>query len=198
MTLEELCALAPKFHLDAKCEPISWGLNRDVLSVIAQRVSSGDSTLETGSGMSTVAFALNGCRHTAISPAERELQKIREFCGEHKIPLDDVQMIPQRSEVALPALAMTSLDLVLIDGRHAFPTPFIDWFYTAENLKIGGLMVIDDTQLETGRFLASFMEVDPHWRQVEQVANTTFFEKVRSGVHDGGWTDQPYIANLAQ
>jgi hypothetical protein len=44
------------------------------------------------------------------------------------------------------------LDLVLVDGSHSFPQVFfIDWFYTAGALKIGGHLLVDDVHVWTGR-----------------------------------------------
>jgi hypothetical protein len=53
-------------------------------------------------------------------------------------------------------VTLPPLDIVLIDGAHAFPFPFLDWYFTASALKAGGLLVIDDVQIATGTILADF------------------------------------------
>lgn len=193
MTPDELLALGPAFHLDARGEPISWGIGADLLRHLAGRLRDGDRTLETGAGVSTVYFALLGCRHTAITPFSREVDLIRRFCAEQAIPLDRVELIVERSERALPRMAADPLDLVLIDGRHAFPSPFIDWYYGADALRPGGWMVVDDTHLLTGRILRDFMAEDPHWGAVVEIGKSAIFEKLDHGVHDAEWDGQPYV-----
>jgi predicted O-methyltransferase YrrM len=83
-------------------------------------------TLETGCGYSTIIFALKGMRHTVISPIFEEHQRIGEWCDANEIDLSNVEFKLGRSEDLLPALKPEPLDLVLIDGWHAFPAPFLD------------------------------------------------------------------------
>lgn len=199
MSPEELLRLHPAFHLDGEGRPISWGIGEELLRFVGERLRDGDRTLETGAGISTVYFTLLGCRHTAITPASRELDLIREFCREHEIPTDRLELVPERSEWALPVrlpqwtAAGESLDLVLVDGRHAFPSPFIDWFYGAAAMRVGGWMVVDDTQLLTGRQLRDFMAADPHWRSVTEIGKSAVFEKLDAAIHEPEWDGQPYL-----
>ena len=196
MDLKQLIELCPEFHQDAQGDPISWGIAWDVLRFLENRLAKGSKTLETGAGVSTVLFAASGCSHISITPVAREIATIREFCERHGIDMSHVQLLEQRSEYALPALYLDDLDVVLIDGRHAFPSPFVDWFYGADALKMGGWMVVDDTHLLTGTILRDFMNEDHNnWRLIADVGNTTFFEKLVATVHLGEWTEQPYILN---
>ena len=57
----------------------------------------------------------------------------------------------------LPQLRDKDYDFALIDGRHAFPTPFIDWYYIADALKIGGLVLIDDLHIWTCDLLKQYL-----------------------------------------
>src|SRR6266481_8712824 len=68
--------------------------------------------------------------------------------------------------------------------------PFIDWFYTADRLNIGGWMIVDDTDLVTGTVLADFMRADPKWQEASRF---TIYKKLRRPIHDGRWWDQPYV-----
>jgi hypothetical protein len=61
----------------------------------------------------------------------------------------------------LPRCQLANLDLILLDGKHAFPWPVVDWFYTADRLKQGGLMIIDDAQMRSVGVLRDFMAADP-------------------------------------
>jgi hypothetical protein len=110
--------------------------------------------------------SLGGCRLTS-------------FCT----PLDmtslqQVGFIIGRSEDVFPRLDHLYLDMVLIDGGHGFAIPFIDWFYTSRLVKLGGLMIVDDTWIKAGRILSEFMAVDPHWRLLREFDHTSIFEKI--------------------
>ena len=153
MNLDELLRARPLFHENVSGQPHSWQLGRDVLSFIATHIHQGSRTLEVGAGVSTVLFALREAQHTCIVPEEKEVARIKAFCREHRIPLGKVTFEVDVSDRGLPRLDVTDLDLVLIDGAHGFPVPFLDWYYTAERLKVGGLLVVDDTQIWTGHVL---------------------------------------------
>jgi hypothetical protein len=82
---------------------------------------------------------------------------------------------------------------VFVDGKHAFPWPILDWFYTADRLKRGGLMVLDDVHLRPVRILVDFMRVDPRWSFQRAFANQTIvFRKEQDSVHDVAFHMQPY------
>jgi hypothetical protein len=196
MDLQTLLQLSPEFHQDEHGRSVSWAIGDDVLQFISDHVRPGSWTMETGSGMSTVVFAWSGCRHYSIAPWHDEFEKIRSFCHKHEIDLENTTLKEGFSETTLPALMATSrLDFFLVDGRHAFPTPYIDWYYGARMLRIGGLMTIDDTQLLTGAVLADFMREDNFWREVEVFDKTAVFEKLNDEFHSVEWNQQPYILN---
>jgi len=193
MNLDALVNENPKFHMDGGGEPVSYGLGRAPLSYIAEKVKGDPNTLETGAGISTVIFALLGANHVCITPNKGEVGRIVAYCGQRQIPVLKINFVIEKSEYALPKLEASGLDLVLIDGRHAFPTPFIDWYYTAEKLKLGGLMVVDDTQLWTGKILKEFMLSEPEWQLDKIFSNTCCFIKIKEGSHLKGWVLQPFV-----
>ncbi|HMH50166.1 MAG TPA: hypothetical protein VK548_08035, partial [Candidatus Acidoferrum sp.] len=68
------------------------------------------------------------------------------------------------------------------------------WFYTADRLKVGGFMIVDDTHVGTGAILAAFMDVDPRWDQVlVQPERFAIYRKRRGPVHLGDWVAQPFL-----
>jgi len=195
MTPDEFLSAQPKFHYDENGDPISWAIGVDALSIIKDELADGSRTLETGAGVSTVLFAMLSHQHTAICPDGREFDNIRRYCDGHAIRHDHVRFEEGRSEFVLPRLELEPLDLVLVDGRHAFPSPFIDWFYSAEALRVGGIMVIDDTQIITGKELSDFMAEHPSWSTIHILDKTSIFRKLDDRVHLGEWNSQPYILN---
>ena len=194
MDLQGLLNNPPQLHLDEFGQPISWGISNEVLSFIDNHVNAASRTLETGAGISTILFGLNGTYHTCVVPDKDQVEKIKDYCKQHDVPIDTVTFEIDTSEQALPHLKLHDLDLVLIDGRHAFPTPFIDWYYASPKLKVGGILIVDDTQIWTGRVLKEFLSSEPEWKLEGEFSNkTAVFTKKADGSHWKEWNNQPYV-----
>jgi predicted O-methyltransferase YrrM len=167
----------------------------EVLRLIDSTVDAGSRTLETGSGLSTALFAAKGCEHQCVVPVQSEILLLEKWGREHGISLDRVTFHCERSEHVLPAMADGPLDLVLIDGAHSFPCPFIDWFYAGRRLRAGGLLVVDDTQIWTGRVLSRYLREDPEWALVREFPmRASVFRRLRQGGELEDWTRQPFVA----
>src|SRR5205823_5518543 len=68
------------------------------------------------------------------------------------------------------------------------------WFYTAEALKIGGTLVLDDVHVWTGRILRDFLAAEPAWRITDELGGrTTVITKVAEVDPDQLWVDQRYV-----
>lgn len=190
MDLDTLLTDAPPIHGDMTHALIAPALER-----IVATVKPGDHTLETGSGHSTIAFALAGARHDCVVPDADEVAAIRRYCETHDVSLENVTFHVERSELVLPALDLEPLDVVLIDGSHSFPQVFIDWFYVADAMKAGATLVVDDIHVWTGRVLCDFLAAEPGWRaETELAGRTAVFTKVGDARLNAVWTEQPYVA----
>lgn len=196
-SIAELIAEPPHIHgFKASGEEQRWGLAADSLRILAGLLQPGWHTLETGAGVSTILFALSGARHICISPAPQEHDRIREVCAEKGVSLDDVNFVPELSEVALPRLDLPELDVVLIDGSHAFPVVFVDFQYAAEKLRVGGYLLVDDTNLWTGEVLRDFLVAESAWELVSEVPlRTAIFRKVADPGPAWNWMAQPYVVS---
>lgn len=197
-TLEELLAGGWGFHGWTADDSLEIGVSPEVLAFIVEHVRPGDRTLETGSGYSTIAFALAGAEHTAVSPAPWEHERIRRWCDERDVSLASVTLIEGLSQEILPGLSPEPLDLALIDGDHSFPTVFVDFYYSANRLRRGGLLVVDDTHIRTGDILRRFLESESktgRWRLERRFPTTVAFVKLTETLIElGGWASQPYCA----
>jgi predicted O-methyltransferase YrrM len=120
--------------------PACYSVEPVLARFLYESVSEDSKTLETGSGISTLVFALRHSNHIAITPSSTEVGAIRAYANANEIPLDRVEFVIEPSERYLPRCESHDLDLVLIDGKHAFPWPILDWFYTADKLKQGGIV----------------------------------------------------------
>ena len=190
MTFSELIRNPPLLHRDADGSPTNFGLAADALEFLEGTVNSTSRTLETGAGLSTVLFSLKGADHICVTPLREEVLAIERYCNEHGIQTERTRFFVGRSESILPTLTSKNLDLVLIDGRHGFPTPMIDWFYTAAALKNGGHLLLDDTNLWPCRLLREFLDAEPEWKLKHSLARGAVFEKVAEGGEEKEWNQQ--------
>lgn len=171
------------------------GLTEAALRFIFDNVDESCATLETGCGLSTVIFALRGSRHTVIAPAPREFEITKAYCSDRGIATGQIDFIPDVSQNVLPKVKTLPLDLVLIDGGHGFPTPYLDWFYTAGKLKKGGFLLVDDVWLWSCEILRDFLVEQPQWEFVaEYEGRTAVFRKIEDGSEWLEWTQQPRVA----
>lgn len=194
-TLEQLIADPPHIHgFRPSGEEERWGLAPESLRMLDGVLAPGQNTLETGSGVSTVLFALHETNHICISPVPDEHARIQAFCKEQGISVERTQFVAELSEIALPRLDLSELDVVLIDGSHSFPCAFIDWYYTAQALRVGGHVLVDDTSLWTGKVLRDFLEEEPAWERTAEVPmRTVTFRKVAETGPAWNWLAQPYV-----
>ena len=199
MTLEELLADSPKLHRVGSIVPISYELSDRALYFINDHVNEHSFTLETGAGISTIVFAIRQTNHTCIVPEADLAARIKEYCAQCNLSLERISFLIGKSEDILPSLTKSDLDLVLIDGQHAFPTPFLDWYYTAAKLKIGGTLLIDDVQLWTGHILKQFLREEPEWSLATELSGrTAVFTKTKECSQEKWWADQPYVARKSK
>ena len=177
-----------------------WRLSEEVMEFIDQQAERGSRTLETGAGLSTVLFALKDCHHTCVVPLQEEVNRLQDYCRVRDISLRQVKFEVERSEVALPRLNPGPLDLILVDGNHAFPAPFIDWYYSTPFLREGGILIVDDTNLWTGDILRRFLEAETaEWRQLETFSGrAAAFRKLASGSVTKGWEEQALLVKKSR
>lgn len=168
------------------------GLAWPALEWLEQNVRPGMSTLETGSGASTIVFAAGGASHVAISPVAEEHERIVRYCDENGIPTDDLHFIAESSHTALRGTWREGpLDLVLIDGAHSFPFPVLDWSSVAPHMRPGGRLLVDDAYQPAVNMLVRYLRRHPSWR-LERVLGhrTPCFRKLDDSGLVGDWDDE--------
>jgi hypothetical protein len=183
MSLNLLILENPSFQCWSDGTPANWSVAPDVLRFIHRHVSRGMRTLETGAGQTTVAFALAGARHTAITLDPGEAERIRAWCVDHGVEAD-LTFIHESSDIALARGdgIPQGVDFVFIDGAHRFPFPCLDWHYTERRLKVGGIVAVDDYQMPSVRILHDFLEGEDEWELIEVLGRTSFFRRLRETV----------------
>jgi predicted O-methyltransferase YrrM len=173
----------------------NWGISPDFGHALSRLIKPGMTTLETGSGASTLIFALGEANHTSVTPDASEVSEIRKYARQANIDLSRVTFAVEPSESYLPT-ASGDLDIVLVDGKHSFPWPILDWHHTAERLRVGGLMMLDDTQLRSVAILRDFLAADTvRWNFQGIIGGrTAVFRKVAGPIHDVAWHEHPWTA----
>ncbi len=206
MTVQELLADPPKLHaftplagtheekMFAPGELINrWKLSDEELFFIADHVNEKSKTIETGAGCSTVLFAIKGTRHTCIVPDRPLADRILAFCRSKNIPTTGLNFIIEPSEKALPRLEEREFDLALIDGRHGFPQPFLDWYFLAEMLKTGGYVIIDDLHIWVCETLVNLLAEEQDWVLAHESLGGAAFQKRGNGTQNNEFPEQPYV-----
>jgi hypothetical protein len=148
---------------------ICYGIQPSFLRLLAQLATPGSLTLETGTGVSSSAFAIIGTEHTRISPFADEHLRIKKYCQDFQIPAERVRLIAASSYAYLPMLDLQGreLDFTLIDGSHAFPQPILDYFHINKHWKVSGLLAIDDLPISSVAMVHRFLITDPACELVE-------------------------------
>ncbi|MGA2316853.1 MAG: class I SAM-dependent methyltransferase [Thermodesulfobacteriota bacterium] len=198
MNIHDLIANPPKLHVECGKLVSGWKLADEELLFLDRQVTEGMKTIETGAGISTIVFAIKGVAHTCIVPDDEQVNRIRLYCNEHHISHANINFIIDRSEHALPRLENKNFDLALIDGRHGFPAPFIDWFYMADLLKIGGILIIDDLHIWTCELLMQFLVSEEEWSLLKETLSAAIFVKRGNNVQHKDWVNQVFVLSQSR
>lgn len=100
-------------------------------------------------------------QHIAIDPAQgKEWDDAGRLALQNAKLADYVSVIEEYSSQALPRLVQNghTAGMVYIDGSHQFEDVLLDFVYTHEMLKVGGLMLFDDSTNSHVRKVLKFIE----------------------------------------
>ena len=167
------------------------GLAWPALDWLEREVRPGMSTLETGAGASTLAFAAGGGAHVAITPDPGEEERIRAQAARMEIDTARVRFEIGPSHEVLPRLDPGPLDLVLIDGAHGFPYPILDWWLVAPHVKVGGRILVDDAYMPPVTALVDALRAQPAWKVEGSVGyRTAIVRKVGDELPGWDWNGE--------
>ena len=145
-------------------------------------------TLETGAGASTIVFAAGGAEHEAVTPSQDEADRILAECERREISTENLTFRIGSSADVLRDWEPRELDLVLVDGAHAFPYPTLDWWYLAPHLRNGGLMLLDDAYMPPVAAVVDHVRHSTAWRLEQPVSfRTAVARKLADETVDGEW-----------
>ena len=146
---------------------------------------------ETGCGGSTIVLSHISTHHTsfAIEGADRTITGLRQYSDFRP---DTVIFVEGETKRTLPLhLFEGRLDLVLLDGPHAYPLPQLELVYLFPQVRVGGWVVLDDIQIPSVHELFRFLCKEPSIVLEEVAIRTAFFRKIREcDLGPDGWQRQ--------
>jgi predicted O-methyltransferase YrrM len=189
----DVLADPPNVHISPTAVSGVWSTSETCYRFMAEHVGAGR-TLETGLGVSTVLFAKWGCRHTCVVYDQDEVDRLTAYLKRREIPADGLDFRVGTSDQVLPRLNCRDIDLMLIDGRHGWPTAIIDWYYGAAGLVSGGIVVIDDTKLrQVSLGLIRYLDRDPRWERLERRNKWSAYRRLTVGSLSEEWREQMFL-----
>jgi precorrin-6B methylase 2 len=146
---------------------------------------------ETGCGGSTIVLSHASHRHTAfaIEGNDRTLTELRK---QTDLRSENVIFVEGETKDTVPAYQFEGeMDLVLLDGPHAYPLPQIEFAYLFPRIRLGGWLVVDDIQIPSVYELFHFLEKESSVVLEEVAVRTAFFRRVSAPEHGpDGWALQ--------
>ena len=106
-----------------------------------------------------------------------------------------VDFVVGPTQSTLPGIRLPSLDLVFLDGPHAYPFPQLEYYYFYPHVRAGGMLIVDDIQIPSVRQLFRFLRRDRMWYLNAVVARTAFFTRTHAPTLDplgDSWNLQGY------
>ena len=173
-------------------------LSDAALRFVSAHAGPESTTLETGAGLSTLTLAMKRARHTCVTADDSRVEQLRAFASDNAVSLETVQFEIADPASALPGMRLPELDLVLLNGRAAFPPTFIDSYYGAETLRRGGWLLVGEMDGWPSQVLVDFLREDSGWRYEAVLDGTAVIERVAPGEISAHWSQQPLPARLGR
>jgi len=137
-------------------------------------------SVETGCGASTILFAQYASHHTVYCFDDRSSEtssvnyarSFPAFCN------DRVTWIfgpAQRNVFTHPP--EHPVDLVLLDGPHAYPFPDLQYFALYRSLRPRSILILDDIHIPTINHLYNFLLQDDSFRSHGATSTTAYFQR---------------------
>jgi precorrin-6B methylase 2 len=149
------------------------------------------STAETGCGGSTIVLSHASDRHTAFAIDGKD-RTITELRKQSDLRTEKVTFVEGETKDTLPQYQFAGeLDLVLLDGPHAYPLPQIEFSYLFPWIRLGGWLVVDDIQIPSVYEMFDFLRKESSVVLEDVVVRTAFFRRAGAVEHSpDGWALQ--------
>jgi Methyltransferase domain len=178
----------------------SGGLNPRLGQVMIDEIDKldeGPRSIETGAGNSTLLFLILGCSSvTAIAPDENLGRRIHSEAADRNLDDSVLRFINDRSERALPRLALNEKDgceIGFIDGNHGWPSVFVDFCYLNMMLAQDGVLFLDDVHVYACAQLMLLLREQPEFELVSLVGKMATFRKRTTAQFLPDWRGEPFV-----
>jgi len=150
-----------------------------------------ESSCETGCGGSTIVLSHQSKHHLAFA-IEGENRTITGLRAHPDLRSEAVTFVEGESKATIPAYPFSgALDLVLLDGPHAYPLPQLEFAWLFPRVRVGGWLVLDDIQIPSVHELFRFLSREESVELEEVAVRTAFFRKKREwAAGPDGWERQ--------
>jgi methyltransferase family protein len=190
----------PALHRDKSGAAKVGGLNRTVGDRFVRELLEFEKpdVCETGSGLSTLVFcSLDPGSVISISPAPELHRRTLSEASERGIDTSTLRFIDDRSERALPLLALVEehrIDAGFIDGNHGWPAVFVDFCYMNKMLRPDGVLFVDDIHVyAVGQLVGLLRDHEPHFEFTGVDGKMATFRKRADIDYLPDWTLQPFV-----
>jgi predicted O-methyltransferase YrrM len=154
-------------------------------------------SVETGTGRTTLLLSHMSRSHTVFTKDDAgdgdSLARVR---SSPLLNSDNVTFVVGPTQrTLLDHTFEDPVELVYLDGPHAYPFPDLEYWALYPHLSAGGLLVIDDVQIPTIANLFAFLAADRMWSLVDVVQDTAFFRRTTAPALDPfgeGWWQQGF------
>lgn len=190
--LTAILKIAPALHSAGSCSAaVIQALARHAAKRSIRR------SAETGCGATTLLLSHLSENHTvfALDAGTGSVVNVQQS------PLlrrEVVTFVEGPSQLTVPRHQFAdSLQLVLLDGPHAYPFPDLEYYFLYPHLEPGALLVLDDIQIRSINGLFQFLRRDSMFELDEVVRTTAFFTRTQAPTFDplgDGWWQQAYNA----
>jgi hypothetical protein len=171
-------------------------LSAPILELIAKLALERDVrvSVETGAGVSTLLLSHLSARHIVFSVgAEGRLDPVR------RSPLLRSEVVEFVEGPTQSTLCKHDFDapvqLVLLDGPHAYPFPELEYYCLYPHLEAGGLLIVDNIEIPTVYNLFRFLREEAMFRLHSVVNHAAFFVRTEAPTFHpfgDGWEQQAY------
>jgi len=154
-------------------------------------------SVETGTGKTTLLLSHLSEHHTVFTKEDAgDGDSLVAVQKSELLRQNRVQFVLGPTQRTLAEFRFTEpLNLVMLDGPHAYPFPQLEYYHLYPHLAENGLLVIDDIHIPTIFHLFSFLADDAMFELLSVVDTTAFFRRTAAPLFDplqDGWEHQRY------
>ena len=191
--IECLEQTAPRFHGSDE-NPRNWRLGAFGVNWMKSNLKADWHCLETGAGYTTCVMAQYCKSVITISPLDKEHMRIKSWLVENGFSHENIKFIHDLPQKYLPFLKNIHVDLLLIDGGHAFPYPIIDWYYGSMFFIFFGYLLVDNIEINSVRILYDFLLTESDvWALQDRDEEFSVFQKKKDFSYERvKWIDQVF------